>query len=173
MFELDGQIYALPIAPIVQIIEMVTIRPVPQNKGVAEGVINVQGAAVPVIDLRRHLGLPATFLHLHTPIVLVQVDQLTVGLVVDEVMNVIRLVDDQVVRPADILPEELGEVPLLRGLVHVPEGTVLLLDLKHLFLPSQKQALAQVARALLGEEETERLEDRIESEREGPLGQVV
>jgi len=173
MFELDGQIYALPIAPIVQIIEMVTIRPVPQDKGVAEGLINVGGMAVPVIDLRRHFGLPATPLCLYTPIVLVQIDQLTVGLVVDEVMDVIGLVDDHVVRPADILPEGLGEVPLLRGLAHVPEGTVFLLDLEHLFLPSQKQALAQVARALSWEEETERPEDRVASEMEGPLGQVV
>jgi purine-binding chemotaxis protein CheW len=142
-FRLDQQTYALHIEPIVQIIEMVTIMPIPQISNRVEGVINVRGAPVPVVNLRRYLGLPEAALQLHTPIILAQVGELMVGLIVDEVLDVLNLPGGQIARPAEILPEGLGGAPILQGLAHTPDGMVLLLDLEHLFLPHQAQALAQ------------------------------
>jgi len=147
-FRLDQQTYALPIEPIVQIIEMVTITPIPQVSNTVEGVINVRGAPVPVVNLRRHLGLLEASLQLHTPIVLVQLGEQMVGLIVDEVLDVLSLPGDQIAHPADILPEGLGEAPILQGLAHIPDDTVLLLDPDHLFLPDQAQALAQAVETL-------------------------
>jgi purine-binding chemotaxis protein CheW len=141
-FRLDQQTYALPIEPIMQIIEMVTITPIPQVSNKVEGVINVRGAPVPVVNLRRHLSLPEAALQLHTPIVLAQVGELMVGLIVDEVLDVRSLPGGQITRPADILPEGLGKTPILQGMAHTPHGMVLLLDLDHLFLPHQALALA-------------------------------
>lgn len=147
-FRLDRQTYALPIEPLVQIIEMVTITSVPQLDSSVEGVINMRGVAVPVVDLRRHLGLPQAPLQLRTPIVLVQVGQWTVGLIVDEVLDVLKLSGGRVARMTDILPEGLGEAPVLQGLAHTADGTVLLLDPEHLFRASDKQALAQAVETL-------------------------
>jgi purine-binding chemotaxis protein CheW len=144
-FRLHEQTYALPIEPIVQIIEMVTTTPIPQVSHSVEGVINVRGATVPIVDLRRHLGLPGSTPQLHTPILLVQTDEWAVGLIVDEVTDVLNVPIEQIARPADILPEGLGEAPVLRGLAHTDNGTILLLNLEHLFLPDQAQALAQAA----------------------------
>lgn len=160
IFELDGQTYGLPVATVVQIIEMVTITPVPQSNCAVEGVINVRGTAVPVVNLRCHLGLPVVPLQLRTPIILVRVDHWTVGLIVDEVIDVFGLGRDQIVRAADVLPEEFGKVPLLEGLIHTTDGTVLLLDLEHLFLPGQKQALIQALEALAEMVEKEALEGK-------------
>jgi purine-binding chemotaxis protein CheW len=145
MFWLAGRAYALPVEPIVQIIPMVTIVPVPQMGDVLEGVINVRGQAVPVVDLRRHLGLPAGPLQLHTPILLIRVGERVVGLIVDEVSDVLALDGGRIVRPADVLPEELRELPILRGLGHVAEGVMLILDPEHLFRPEQADALARAA----------------------------
>jgi purine-binding chemotaxis protein CheW len=147
-FRLGQQIYALPIKPIVQIIEMVAITPIPQVGDTVEGVINVHGVAVSVVNLRRHLGLPDVAFQLRTPIMLVQTGEQMIGLIVDEVLDVIGLSIDQVARLADILPEGLGEAPILQGLAHVQNDTVLLLDLEHLFLPHQARALAQAAATL-------------------------
>jgi purine-binding chemotaxis protein CheW len=147
-FRLDQQTYALHIEPIVQIIEMVTIMPIPQISNRVEGVINVRGAPVPVVNLRRYLGLPEAALQLHTPIILAQVSKLMVGLIVDEVLDVLNLPGGQIAHPAEILPEGLGEAPILQGLAHTPDGMVLLLNLEHLFLPHQAQALAQAVETL-------------------------
>jgi purine-binding chemotaxis protein CheW len=150
-FRLHQQIYALPIEPIAQIILMVTIIPVPQVGDVVEGAINVRGTAVPVVNLGRHLGLPQVPLQLHTPIILAQIKEQMVGLIVDEVIDVFSLADDQTTRLADVLPEELGEAPILQGLVHISGSMVPLLDHEHLFLPDQVQVLIQ-AMEILAEE---------------------
>jgi chemotaxis signal transduction protein len=73
----------------------------------------------------------------------VQVNEYMIGLIVDEVLDVLGLPSSQVARPDDILPEELGEAPLLQGVAHTADGPVLLLDPAHLFLPHQQQVLAQ------------------------------
>jgi purine-binding chemotaxis protein CheW len=141
-FRLGRQIYALPLEPVAQIIEMVAITPIPQFNHSVEGVVNVRGAIVPVVNLRRHLGLPEASLQLDTPIILVQAGERMVGLIVDAVIDVLNLANGQITRSADILPPGLGETPLLQGLAHTPTGVVLLLDPECLFLPNQRQALA-------------------------------
>jgi purine-binding chemotaxis protein CheW len=161
-FRLGQQIYALPIEPIAQIIEMITITPIPQVSSAVEGVINVRGVVVPVINLRRHFGLPTVPPGLRTPIILVQVGERTVGLIVDEVIDVLNLSADQVARITDVLPEGLGESQVLQGLVHIQSDTVLLLDLEHIFQPHQAQALARAVATLSDatiEEEPEEAEE--------------
>lgn len=143
-FRLDRQTYALPIEPIVQIIEMVTITPIPHVNHSVEGVINVRGMTVPVINLRRHLDLPEVKLQLHTPIILVQTGERMVGLIVDQVADVLNVSASQVARPTDVLPDEMGDAQLLQGLIQTPQGAVLLLDLAHLFA-SDRAKLVQAS----------------------------
>ncbi|MFL7794187.1 MAG: chemotaxis protein CheW [Anaerolineae bacterium] len=144
-FRLGRQTYALPIEPIVQIIDMVAITPIPQLDAVIEGVINVRGEAAAVVKLRRHFDLPDTPLSLNTPILLVQISGLTIGLIVDEVTDVLNLSTDQVVQLAEILPEELGNAPIFRGLTYVSDDAVLMLDHESLFRPDQLEILARAA----------------------------
>jgi purine-binding chemotaxis protein CheW len=147
-FKLQEQAYALPIEPIAQIIEMVTITPLPQGNDALEGVINVRGTPVPVINLRRYLGLPVAKLHLHTPILLVNYENRTVGMIVDEVIDVFNLAREQIAHPSEVFPEALGSAPVLRGLVHTDGGTMMLLALEHLLSPGQVEALVKAAEAL-------------------------
>jgi chemotaxis signal transduction protein len=56
-----------------------------------------------------------------------------VGLIVDEVHEVVDVDHQQIARVRDILPEGLGELPSVQGLVHTSEGAMMLLDLAHLF----------------------------------------
>ncbi len=133
-FQLGRQIYALPIEMIVQIIPMVTITPTPQDDHTV-GVIQVRGRTIPVINLRPHLGLRKTALQLHTPILLVQNGQGTIGLIVDQVIDVLSLPADEVADFADLLSRGLREVPILQGMAYIQNSTVLLLNLDHLHLP--------------------------------------
>jgi purine-binding chemotaxis protein CheW len=157
VFRLARQSYALPVERVRQIISMVAITPIPQVSDVVEGVINVRGTIVPVVNLSHHLGLQKTPLQLYTPILLTQTSEGIVGLIVDEVTNVFSFPDDQITRPVDILPEGLGQAPVLQGLTYNEGNMVSLLDLNHLFLPEQMQALTQAMDALsksMAEEKT-------------------
>ncbi len=126
-FRLDQQTYALPIEPIIQIIEMVTLTPLPQLDPLIDGVINFHGTLLPVISLRRYLGLPTIPLHLHTPIILVRHEQQTFGLIVDQVLDVIRIAERHLTRPDSLLPKGIEKPPLLSGLARLPNNQLLLL----------------------------------------------
>ena len=150
-FRLGAQIFALPIEPIVQIVEMVTVTPLPQASDSLEGVINVRGVAVPAINLRRHFGIRQTSGPMDFHIILVQHGEQIVGLIVDQVLSVLDLTDSQFFQTVDMIPHELGDMPLLQGLVFGKDETVLLLDLAHLLLPQHRAKLA--AAILAGDEE--------------------
>ena len=152
-FRLGVQIYALPIEPIVRIIEMVTITPIPRVNHSVRGVINMHGEAVPVIDVRQHLGLPTVPYGLHTPIIVVQVGDRAVGLVVDQVEGVLNLQVDKVVRPDDMLPQSLRH-PLFPQVAQTEQGTVLVLDMDRLFSPQEASVISHEAVDLAGVRET-------------------
>jgi len=148
VFSLDQRPYALPVESVTQIIEMVAIMPLPQVIPAVEGIINVHGTTVPVVNLCRHLSLPENRRQLDTPIILTKTDGQTIGLIVDEVIDVIAVARDQITRPADILPAELGDTPLLQGILPTQQGAVLILRSDRLLLPDQAETLAKILAAL-------------------------
>ena len=147
-FRLGRQIFALPIEPIVQIIPIVTITPLPHADPRVAGVINVHGALVPIINLHTLLNLPRPILQLHTPIVLVHCHTHTIGLIVDSVLEVFTPTAKDFTRPKEILPDELVEAPILAGMVNHTSGTVFVLDIDHILLPNQAEALELATAAL-------------------------
>lgn len=153
VFSLNQRPYALPVESVTQIIEMVTITPLPQVIPAVEGIINVHGTTVPVVNLCRHLNLPENRRQLDTPIILTKTDGQTIGLIVDNVIDVITVTRDQITRPADVLPAELGDTPLLQGILHTQQDTVLILRSDRLLLPDQAETLARIL-AALAEKET-------------------
>lgn len=173
-FRLGEQIYGLPIEPIERIIPMVTITPIPQIEGPMEGVINVRGKAVPVVSLRCHLGMEALPLQTHTPILLVWVDKLLVGLIVDTVIDMLTLPPQRIARPDDIIPAGLEVPSILQGFVHLDGKTVLILNVDHLFLPEEKQALTRAIASIETQLEEMAREDELVKEdvtEEGPDGE--
>lgn len=146
LFRLGAQKYAFAVEFIVQIVSMVTITSLPQLDQMVEGVINVQGRMVPVVDMRRHLGLAETQYDLYTPILLIRSGDWTLGLIVDEVLDVLDLCPEEFIPAKDILPADLGQAPVVRDLVQTGGGMTLVLDPEQLFLPHQREALGRAAR---------------------------
>lgn len=143
VLRLDRHRLALPAEAVVQIIPMVTITPVPQLPTAVAGVINVHGSVVPVVNLGYHLGLASCTCELYTPIILVTLGEHTVGLIVDEVLDVVGLAAGLALPADKMLPEGLREAPVVQGLADVGDGLVVILDPCHLFEPDQAQLLAE------------------------------
>lgn len=150
-FLLGRQVFALPIEPIVQIIPVVTITPLPHTDPRVAGVINVRGALVPIINLHYLLNLPRPTLQLYTPILLVRCQERTIGLIVDNVLEVFNPPAKAFIRPKEVLPLELVDAPILAGMVNHPDGTIFVLDIEHILLPHQAEALELATAALLHE----------------------
>lgn len=144
-FRLDQQTYAFPIAEVFQIIDMVAILPIPQAEPFFEGVINLHGRMVPVINLHRFMSEASEPIGLHTPILLVKLDEQITGLIVDEVLDVHSIPTNQVARPVDFLPAGIRSTPILKGLTTLDHKAIIVLDLNHLFDMDQAKSLSQIA----------------------------
>ena len=144
-FQLHHQTFAVPVDAVVQVIAMPTITPVPRMNRTVEGLINLRGEAVPVINLHRHLGLPEPRFQLHTPIMIVRARGQTIGLIADEVQEVIQFPAQAIVQPQDVLPEGLRDVPSLRGMTYMQSRLILLLEVDQLFGNATAAQLVQAA----------------------------
>lgn len=109
IFQLASQEYGLPITKVMQIVDMVAITTLPQMPSFVRGIINYHGHIVPIIDLRLHLGLPFQAYDLHTPIILIDYQAQTLGLVVDDVIDILYLSHDKEIMEDIAIPVEFTD----------------------------------------------------------------
>lgn len=100
VFQLDNQQYALPIQDTQEIIRMTNITHVPNTRYYVEGIINLRGNIVPVINLSKRLELPANGYTEATRIIVVESKGQKVGMIVDNVLEVGRYVESEVEPPS-------------------------------------------------------------------------
>lgn len=113
-FDLAGQNYGLPILEVQEVLTLAEIEPVPGTPSEVLGVINLRGAIVSVIDLRRLLQLPERPTDAQTRIIVLQNGDEPLGLRVDRVTQV-RALPDSMIRPAPAIAAEPQQKPV-RGL---------------------------------------------------------
>jgi purine-binding chemotaxis protein CheW len=88
---LQGIEHALPVEHVVEVLRMVAITPLAEAPPWLLGVIDLRGRVIPVVDMRRRLGMPQREPDLSTPILVVRSRSVTAGLVADEVVEVLAL----------------------------------------------------------------------------------
>ena len=128
IFRLQAHDYALPIGDVAEVLRMVALTPVPEAPAWLAGTANLRGRAIPVIDLRRRLGLPPEAPGLSTPIIVTHAAGRPVGLIADSVSEVITLAADAI-DPPDALA---GPGRAISGLAHAGERLILVLNLPRL-----------------------------------------
>jgi purine-binding chemotaxis protein CheW len=106
-FRVGGEDYAIDIMRVREIIPPAPVTPVPRAPSFVEGVVRLRGDVIPVLDVRRRLGLPVTPATRKTKYLIVSVAGRRLGLVVDEVTEVLRIPRAQI-RPPPALVEGGG-----------------------------------------------------------------
>ena len=127
------QAYAIPVADILEVAALVEITPLPEAPREVLGIVNRQGAIIPLLDLRLCLGQPAPPPSLSTLFVVVQAGDQAAGLIVDDVRAVVTL-------PADTLKSRAKSGPYVQGMAVVDQEPVLVLSTAALlnnFAPSE------------------------------------
>ena len=142
-FKVAGQLYGVPVNKVIRIIEMVTITHLPEAPDTIQGLINLHGQPVPVMDLHRRFGLPRPAYGLHTPIVLVDAaagdsPPRPLGLVVDSVQQVVEAPGGPLGEPT---PTQQSASYLL-GVMKLERQMLLLLNLPALLRPAELASLA-------------------------------
>lgn len=142
--------YALDIMRVKEIINPVKVTAVPKAPPFIEGVIELRGAILPVVDVRRRFDLPAPsgVPTRATKFMIVGIEvgaqRMIVALVVDGVSEPLRVGKDQI-KPAPELAT--GASRIFSGVVHRDERIFMVLDLDRLLSTSEKETLAGMAQS--------------------------
>jgi purine-binding chemotaxis protein CheW len=140
VFRLAAETYGVDVNQVQSIIEMQPMTRIPGAPGFIEGVINLRGSIVPVIDLRARFGLPASS-ESKGVIVIVELDGQQIGMMVDRVTDVTKVSSATIVLPSPLLTSV--DTAYLRGIVRLTERLIILLDLNRVFSPDEQRALKE------------------------------
>jgi purine-binding chemotaxis protein CheW len=99
VFKLGREEYGVSILQVQEIKRMTDITRVPHTPDYITGVINLRGSVLPVVDLKKRLNLPAQESTDHTRIIIVKIDEVIVGMVVDAVSEVLAIDQDHIESP--------------------------------------------------------------------------
>ena len=129
-FHLAGEEYGIEITKIQEIILPGEITRIPQVPHFIEGLINLRGSVIPIIDLRKRFNLPSSERTDQTRIVVVNVGEKTIGVVVDAVTQVIRINRSQI-EPTPPTVSAAGNEHIA-GLAKVDHRMLILLEIDKL-----------------------------------------
>lgn len=129
VFQLGDELYGADIAVVREVGPMQRVTRVPRTPRYIEGVTNLRGRVIPVIDLRRRLGLPVTPFTKQTRIAVAELEGGQVGMIVDSVQEVLRIPADAV-EPATGLVSKLDSESI-SGVAKMADRLIVLLDLAH------------------------------------------
>jgi len=144
-FNLGDEEYGIPIAQIQEIDRLSKITRVPKAADYVEGVTNLRGEVVPVVDTRKRFGLDLRAADDHTRIIIVDLNGVKTGLVVDSVREVLSLSRSDIAAPPETVQSGI-EQQFVSGIGKVDNGKriIFLLNIEEV-LPKNQRALGASA----------------------------
>lgn len=149
-FVLAEEEYGLEILKVREIIGAMDITSVPRTPDYVKGVINLRGKVIPVIDLRLKFDMEEAERTDETCIIVVDVNNVEMGIIVDKVSEVLDIAADQI----EDSPEFGGNVDteFILGMGKAGDSVKILLDIEKVLSASEFDEIASAARAAKGEE---------------------
>lgn len=138
-FKLGEEEFAAHVSKVLSIMEMTKITKVPRAPEYMQGVINLRGQVLPVVDTRIKFGMTPTEFTKNTCIVVMEVemenDHIQVGALVDSVQEVLEFEDEQIQPPPSIGSKYKSE--FISGMAKAEEQFIMILDMDKVFSASE------------------------------------
>ena len=129
-FRIGRETFGLPISLVHEIVRPPEITNVPHAPEYVEGVMNLRGRIVPVIDLRRRFGGAALENSRKNRVLVVDVESRAVGLIVDSASEVLKISDAQIEPPPNVLTD--AATSYVTGVAKYQGRLIILVDLKRI-----------------------------------------
>lgn len=129
-FKIADEEFGVEILAVQEIIRIMQITTVPRAPAFIEGVINLRGKVIPVIDMRKRFGLPVVERDSQTRIIVMEFNQKIVGFLVDAVSEVLRIPADTVEAPPPVVAGIGSEY--IKGVGKLNDRLLILMDLDSL-----------------------------------------
>lgn len=142
VFQLQTEEYAVPVEQVSFIERMEPVTRVPRVASFVKGVINLRGVVTPIIDLRNRFGMTENDHTDSTRIIIIRLDEMEVGLIVDAANDVI----DIPVNIIEAAPEVVGStnVDYIEGVAKLENRLLLLLNIQKVLTPEDMKEIKQV-----------------------------
>ena len=138
-FSIGEEEFGVDILKVQEIIRTMEITKVPKAPEFVEGVINLRGNVIPIIDLRKRFGLETRIHDKHTRIIVIEINKMVVGFVVDSVSEVLRIPSNTVEPPPPVVSGLESEY--ISGVGKLENRLLILLDLDRLLSGEEKEIL--------------------------------
>lgn len=141
-FSIGDEEFGVDILKVQEIIRTMEITKVPRAPAFVEGVINLRGKVIPIIDLRKRFGLQTRGHDKNTRIIVIEINNMIVGFVVDSVSEVLRIPASTVEPPPPMVAGLESEY--ISGVGKLEDRLLILLDLNRLLSREERSVLSQV-----------------------------
>jgi purine-binding chemotaxis protein CheW len=145
-FRIGRETFGLPISIVREIVRVPEITSVPNAPDYIEGVINLRGRIIPVVDLRKRFGDKSFERNKKNRIVVVELQARAVGLIVNSASEVLRIPPTDIDEPHNVFKE--GELNYITGIGKLNGRLVILLDLSKVLERGELNHLDEVADAV-------------------------
>ncbi|MGA3292485.1 MAG: chemotaxis protein CheW [Candidatus Acidiferrales bacterium] len=142
-FRIGRETFGLPISIVREIVRVPEITSVPNAPDYIEGVINLRGRIIPIVDLRKRFGERSFEPDKKNRIVVVELESRAIGLIVNSASEVLRIPPSQIEQPHDIFQE--GDLNYITGVGKLKGRLVMLLDLNRILQRGELRRLDEVA----------------------------
>lgn len=137
VFTLGADQYAVGISTVKEVVNWMNPRPVPHAPEMVEGVIDLRGDVIPVVDLAKRLKASRAKPSEEARIMIMEIGDRPIGLVVDDVIEVLKVAEGKVSPPSPVAQNEKD--PIVKGVLKAENRLLILLDAAQLVAGSGAQ----------------------------------
>jgi purine-binding chemotaxis protein CheW len=142
-FKLKEEEFAFDIMKVIEIIKLKEITEVPTAPEFIEGVINLRGKIIPIIDLRKRFNVEIEERDKKYRIIIVELgNKQILGIIVDEVTKVLSINDDQLLPVPQTVSQAGGKY--IESIIKIEDRIIILLDIEKIFSESEKIELKDI-----------------------------
>jgi purine-binding chemotaxis protein CheW len=142
-FRIGRETFGVPIAAVREIVRVPVITSVPNAPDFIEGVINLRGRIIPVVDLRKRFGEPVGTPNKKNRIVVVEIENRSIGLMVNSASEVLKIPPSEIEAPHAVFQE--GDLNYITGVGKLNGRLVILLDLSKVLQRGELRRLEESA----------------------------
>ncbi|WP_370574575.1 chemotaxis protein CheW [Methanomethylovorans sp.] len=144
--QLSNEEFGIEISKVQEIIRIPDITSLPQAPCYIEGIINLRGSIIPVINLALRFNLPREELDERSRIMVVEIDNMVAGIVVDAVTEVMRISTEDIDPAPEIIASKVSE-RYIQGVGKIDKRLLILLDIDKVFTEEQKMNISRLEHA--------------------------
>lgn len=131
VFKIGDEEFAVEVGQVREIIKMTEITKMPKAPFFVEGIINLRGQIIAVIDLSKRMDIGESSKDAESRIVVIETNEMKVGMIVDSVSEVIPI-DESIIEPNPAIAVSDVDMQFIKGVVKIESRLLILLDLSRI-----------------------------------------